>query len=123
MGRSPQIKRGPRSIKSESDAAPTKPLRYLTLMGVTSITYYLSGWSGLIGPAPMIATVLKFVCYVSIILWLNSAFYLSKYAAGVEVECFEFQREQVKFTLWITLIWVVRELPLILSSVGLSRVL
>ncbi len=65
----------------------------------------------------MIATVLKFVSHVSIIVWLNSAFYLSKCAAGVEVECFEFQREQVKLTLWIALIWIVREFPLMLSSV------
>ena len=105
------------------DEAPAKPWKYLSLMGVTTITYYLSWWAVVRGPGPMLTSVLKFGFYVSIILWLNSAFYLSKYAAGVEVECFEFQREQVKLTLWIVAVWVLMELPLMLASLSSSSAL
>lgn len=89
--------------------------KYVALNGLTALIFW--GALGALGWGPTIIgqTILKFTAYVSMILWLNTAFYLSKYAEGIEVGSREFQREQVKLSLWICLILTVMEIPLWLS--------
>jgi len=87
----------------------------LIINGISAISFWLSLWGlertqGIIG-----RTVLKFVLYLSIILWLNSGFYMSMSASGVDVESWGFQREQVKLTLWVIVIFIVMELPIWLT--------
>lgn len=57
----------------------------------------------------------KFLFYVNLILWLNSGFYLRELARGVDVDTSEFQKEQVKFTVWILLVLILIEIPLWVS--------
>ena len=89
--------------------------KWFLINGITAIIFWVSlggleRTQGIIGQ-----TVLKLVLYLAVILWLNSGFYLSKSAQGVEVETWEFQKEQVKLTLWIIGIFIVCELPIWLT--------
>ena len=67
------------------------------------------------GPGLILQAILKFSVYLSVIIWLNTGFYLSKFAEGIEVESGKFQREQVKLTLWIVGILILSEIPLMIS--------
>jgi len=67
------------------------------------------------GPGLILQAILKFSVYLSVIIWLNTGFYLSKCAEGINVENMEFQREQVKLTLWIVGILILSEIPLMIS--------
>ncbi len=98
-----------------SDETPRIKKLFL-VNGLTAITFWVSGQGALAGPGIVLATILKFVFYVSTVLWLNTAFYLSKIAGGIETETYEFQREQIKLTLWIVAILILTELPLMISS-------
>ena len=99
----------------ESDEAP-RLKKLLWLNGLSGIVFWVSlnlvkKGQGLVGQ-----TILKLIMYVSILLWLNSAFYLKNNAEGTETETWEFQREQVKLSLWIVGILVLMELPLMISG-------
>jgi hypothetical protein len=92
--------------------------KYLGLNGVTAITFWgalnLAGLSqGIIAQ-----TILKFVLYVSVILWLNTLLFFYTYAKGLDVDSWEFQKEQVKLSLWTLGIFILREIPLWLSVIG-----
>lgn len=99
---------------SLDDALPKK---LLAVNGVTALSFWLSLQWGLSGGGIVVGTISKFVFYVSLILWLNSAFYLKNIAEGFETETGEFQREQVKLTLWIVAIMILMELPLLISLI------
>lgn len=100
-----------------SDEAP-RIKKWILINGITAILFWLTLQAVERGPGIVVQTVLKFVMYLSIILWLNSGYYLSKSASGVEVESWEFQKEQVKFTLWIIGIFIVMELPIWITSLS-----
>ena len=92
------------------------PKKLLILNGITSISFWDSLQWALSGPGIVVGTILKLVCLVSVILWINSASYLMRIAEGVDTETGEFQREQVKLTLWIVSIMILMELPLMISA-------
>ena len=96
------------------DDAPIK--KYFWINGLTAISFWISLQWALMDPGLVVGTILKFVCELSMILWLNSAFYLKNNAEGVETESWEFQREQIKLTLWIFGFLVLPEIPLWISS-------
>jgi hypothetical protein len=90
--------------------------KYLILMGIVSISYYLAWWTFMTGVGPVLQSVIKAVMYVSIILWSNCAYYLSQWARGEEVESFEFQVKQIKMTLWILGVLILIEIPIWLDA-------
>lgn len=93
------------------------PLKKLVLLnGLSAASFWVSVEWTMTGPGLIIQTILKFICYVSVFLWLNSAFYLKNCAEGVDTETFEFQRELVKLSLWIMGILIVSEIPMMLSG-------
>ena len=97
---------------------PTSGIRSLLIFLVTTISFWVSMWIFERGQILIIDTILKFVIYLSVILWLNSAFYLRELARGVNVETGEFQISQVKLTTWIILMFILMELPLWISSLS-----
>ena len=97
------------------DEAPIK--KCLALNGLTALTFWGSLEMVKWGPGLIGQTILKFIFYVSMLLWLNTAFYLLSYQGGVDVESGEFQREQVKLSLWTVGILIVMELPTWLSLI------
>ncbi len=90
--------------------------KYLILTGVSTLVFWLAVWDVTIGVNLMIETIRKFMCYLSVIVWLNSIFYLKELATGTEVESWEFQKEQVKLTLFIVGVLIVSELPVWIAS-------
>jgi hypothetical protein len=96
-----------------------RPLRYLVLMGVSSVTFWVSFWEVTLGLNIVLDTIRKFVCYLSVIVWLNSAYYLSETARDQDVESWEFQKKQVRLTLWIVGVVIVSELPVWIASLSL----
>lgn len=100
-----------------SDEVP-RFMRYLALNGLTAITFwrslYLMGLNqGIIGQ-----TILKFVLYVSLILWLNTLLFFYTSAKGLDVDSGEFQREQVKLSVWTLGILILMEIPIWLTVLG-----
>lgn len=96
------------------DDAPIKKLFWLN--GLSAISFWVSLQYALKGPGIVVGTILKFICELSVILWINTAFYLKNNAEGKDTESWEFQREQVKLTLWIFGFLVLLEIPLWISS-------
>ncbi len=91
-------------------------IKYFGLNGLSAISFWVSlQWFGT-GQGLVIGTILKFISELSVIVWLNTAFYLKNDAEGIDVESWEFQREQIKLTLWIFGCLVLIELPLWISS-------
>lgn len=90
--------------------------KYLILNGLSSLVFWLSVWDVTIGINLVIETIRKFMCYISVIVWMNSAFYLKELATGTEVESWEFQKEQIKITLFIMGVLIVSELPVWIAS-------
>ena len=90
--------------------------KYLILNGLSTVVFWLSVWNVTIGFNLMIDTIRKFMCYLSVIVWLNSAYYLSESARGLDVESWEFQREQVKLTMFMIGVLIVSELPVWIAS-------
>lgn len=68
------------------------------------------------GPALFVQVILKFLTYLSVILWINSGFYMRELARGIDLETREFQKTQVKLTLWIIWFLILSELPIWISS-------
>ena len=83
---------------------------------MSAISFWISLQWAVRGPGLVLGTILKFVCELSVILWLNTAFYLKNNAEGSDTESWEFQREQIKLTLWIFGFLVLPEIPLWLSA-------
>lgn len=109
-------KRGAERASSSRDEAP--PLKkYLWINGISAIVFWVSLQTMMRGQSLIVQASLKFLIYLSTILWLNSGFYLSKSASGIDVESGEFQREQVKLTLWIVGILILSEIPIMVSSI------
>lgn len=91
--------------------------KYFWLNGISAIVFWVCVEAAMRGPGLILQSILKFSVYLSVIIWLNTVFYLSKCAEGIEVERGEFQREQVKLTLWIVGILILMELPLMISVI------
>ena len=102
-----------------SDEAP-RINKYLIINGISAILFWLTLGAVKRGPGIVVQTVLKLIMYLAIILWLNSGFYLSMSASGIDVESWGFQREQVKLTLWIIVIFIVMELPMWLTVLSVQ---
>jgi hypothetical protein len=92
--------------------------RYLILNGLSALTFWVSVWAGGLGLNLMIETVMKFIGYLSVFVWLDSALYLRGCALGLIVESWEFQRERVKLSLFVVLILIVAELPVWITSLS-----
>lgn len=90
----------------------------LLLFGFTTVSYYLAWWTFTKGVSLILQVILKFIIYLSVILWLNSAWYLRELALGTDPDTFEFQKRQVKMTMWILLMFIVMELPVWLIVLG-----
>jgi hypothetical protein len=90
--------------------------KYLILNGLSALGVWIAVWDVTLGANLVIETIRKFLCYLSVIVWINTAYYLREAARDVDVETWEFQREQVKLTLFIlgVLIWL--ELPVWIAS-------
>lgn len=86
--------------------------------GVTALGYWLT-WRIIEGAQSIVfLSVLKFIFYVDLMLWLNSVFALYKGGTGAELDSFEFQKDQVKFTLWVLGILVWMEIPIWLDALS-----
>lgn len=90
--------------------------KYLILNGLSAIIFWLAVWDVTAGVNIVIETIRKFACYLSVIVWINSCFYIRELATGAEVETWEFQREQVKLTLFIVGVLTLSELPVWIAS-------
>ena len=83
----------------------------LLIFGVSTISFWVSWMIFMRGQPLIVEVILKFVIYLSVILWLNSAFYMRELALGTDVDTRKFQKKQVKFTLWIVTVFILMELP------------
>lgn len=83
----------------------------LLIFGVSTISFWVSMWIFTRGQILIVQVILKFVIYLSVILWLNSAFYMRELALGTDVDTRKFQKKQVKFTIWIFTVFILMELP------------
>lgn len=97
--------------RSGRDEAP-RLKKYFLINGISAISFWLTLYAVEISPDIVIQTIFKFSMYLAILLWLNSAYYLSRSALGVAVETWEFQKEQVKLTLWTVGIFIIMEIPI-----------
>lgn len=62
--------------------------------------------------------LIKFLFYLNLILWFNSVYILKTRAEGIDTETGDFQKRQVKFTLWIFVILIVMEIPIWITSLS-----
>jgi len=83
----------------------------LLILGISTLTFWISMWIFTRGQPLIVQVILKFVVYLSVILWLNSALYMRELALGTDVDTFNFQKKQVKFTLWIFFCFILTEIP------------
>ena len=83
----------------------------LLIFGLSTIVFWVSWWIFMRGQSLVVEVILKFVIYLSVILWLNSALYMRELALGTDVDTFKFQKKQVKFTLWIFFCFILMEIP------------
>lgn len=90
----------------------------LFLFGTSTISYYLAWWSFTRGVDLIFEVILKFVIYLSVILWLSSAWYLRELALGTDDDTREFQKRLVKFALCIVLVFILIEIPTWLTVLG-----
>ncbi len=93
--------------------APVKKLLWVN--GLSALSFWaviciLRNAPGLV-PQP----VLKFVGSLSALLWINTVFYLKNIAENKDTESGEFQREQVKLSLFAVGILILTEIPLMIS--------
>jgi hypothetical protein len=95
------------------------PVKYFIFLGVSSLIFWITVWNNPLSQSLVIGTVKKFLCYLSVIVWINSAFYLREFAREVEVETWEFQKEQVKLTLFVVGVLIWSELPVWGASLSL----
>lgn len=94
--------------------APIKKL--FLLNGLSVISFWGVIW--ILGNAPGLVPqpVLKFIGGLSFLLWINTVFYLKNIAENGDTESGEFQREQVKLSLFSVGILILTELPVMLSA-------
>ena len=83
----------------------------LLIFGLSTIVFWVSWRTFMMGQSLIIQVILKFVIYLSVILWLNSALYMRELALGTDVDTLKFQKKQVKFTLWIFFCFILMEIP------------
>lgn len=95
---------------------PRSGLRALLIFFISTIVFWISIGIMKTGPTLHVEIILKFMTYLSSILWINSGFYLRELARGVNIDTREFQKTQVKLTLWIIGILILSELPLWITS-------
>jgi len=88
-----------------------KELGPLLILSISTLTFWISMWIFMKGQSLIVQVILKFVVYLSVILWLNSALYMRELALGTDVDTFIFQKKQVKFTLWIFFCFILMEIP------------
>lgn len=98
---------------ADGNEAPLKKLFWLN--GLSAISFWVVVSLILNNPGLVPQPILKFIGYLSMLLWINSVFYLKNIAEERETESSEFQREQVKLSLFVLGILFVGELPLMLS--------
>lgn len=91
---------------------------YLLLMGLSTLTFWSSFWGVEVGSALVMEILRKFVCYLSLIVWLNAVYWLKRFAESFNVNSWEFQKEQVQLTLLTVGILIVSELPLWIASLS-----
>ena len=83
----------------------------LLIFCLSTIVFWVSWWIFMRGQSLVVEVILKFVIYLSVILWLNSALYLRELALGTDINTRKFQKKQVKFTLWIFFCFILTEIP------------
>lgn len=83
----------------------------LLIFILSTIVFWGSWHIFMNGQSLIVNVILKFVIYLSVILWLNSAFYMRELALETDVDTFKFQKKQVKFTLWIFFCFILMEIP------------
>lgn len=89
-----------------------KPFGALLIFITTTIIFWVSMEIIERGMSLIMNVIMKFVVNLSVILWINSAFYLRESARGVNLDTREFQKNQVKLTIWIFIVLIVSELPM-----------
>ena len=88
-----------------------KELGPLLILGLSTIVFWGSWRIFMMGQSLVVEVILKFVIYLSVILWMNSALYMRELALGTDVDTLKFQKKQVKFTLWIFFCFILTEIP------------
>lgn len=97
----------------------SSPTLWLRINGLSAINFWLALWLQERSQGIIFQTVLKFGLYAVMILWINSCYYLAQCARDIDVETWEFQKEQVKLTLWILGILILMELPLWITAISI----
>lgn len=97
---------------------PKSGFRSLLIFIVTTILFWVSMYVVKQVQGLIVNVILKFIVYMSVILWLNSGFYLRELVRGIDVETGDFQKSQVKLTTWVILILILMELPLWIVSLS-----
>ncbi len=92
--------------------------KYLILCGISGLGFWITVIKAQTQPDIVELTLLKFGCYICLLLLLDSVFYLSRAVKGDKVETFEFQRERIKFVLWVVGCLIVLEIPMWLDVLG-----
>lgn len=106
--------------QGQFQAAGSAPIIALILVGVSSITFYLSFWDLTLGVNLVFDAIRKFACYLSVMVFLNASYYLRELAREIDVETWEFQKDQVRLSLFIVGILIVSELPMWLGALSLD---
>ena len=92
----------------------------LGILAVSSLVFWVSFWDlRVLGVNIVLETIRKFLCYLSSVVWINAVFYIRAVAAETEIECLEFQKEQVKLTLMFMVIIILSELPVWIDALSL----
>ena len=111
-----KLKRMQNENKTEEDETffwigTLRELGPLLIFILSTIIFWGSWRIFMMGQSLIVNVILKFVIYLSVILWLNSAFYMRELALGLDVDTLKFQKKQVKFTLWIFFCFILMEIP------------
>ena len=97
-----------------SDETP-RLKKLFAVNGLSAITFWAVVWLIENAPALMPQPLLKFIGYLSVLLWINTVFYLKNIWERIDTESSEFQREQVKLSLFVVGILILMDVPLMLS--------
>jgi len=111
-----KVKQRRDELKTEEDEAffksgTLRELGPLLIFLLSTILFWGSWRIFMMGQSLIVEVILKFVIYLSVILWLNSALYMRELAIGTDVDTLKFQKKQVKFTLWIFSMFILTEIP------------
>lgn len=64
-----------------------------------------------------VQAIMKFLIYVDVLIWMNSAMMLRGIARGEDTDSMEFFKDQVRLSLTFILVLVLSEIPLLLSVI------